>query len=121
MAEALMNKFLGDKYEAFSAGSNPAGVNPMAKAVIEELDIDMSNHFSKHANEFLDKKIDYVVTVCDNAKETCPFLPGAGGYIHKSFYDPGTFQGPEDMKLEEFRKVRDQIKEWIIETFSDKG
>jgi len=68
-------------------------------------------------NEFLERKIDYVVTVCDQAQASCPFFPGGKNYIHKSFQDPYGFQGTEEEMLEQIREVRDEIKDWIEKTF----
>jgi len=103
MAEGLMNYYLSDRYIAFSAGTKPTGVNPYAIKVMKELGIDISNHKSKSVLEFKGEKFDYVVTVCDSAKENCPFFPGAKEYIHQSFEDPSSFEGNEDEKFNKFR------------------
>ena len=113
MAEAMLNHFYGDRYQGFSAGTEPRGVNPLSVKVMNELDIDISSHTSKSVNDFLDMEIDQVITVCDNANETCPFFPGGKERIHKSFPDPSTATGSEDEKLARFREVRDEIKKWI--------
>lgn len=121
MAEGLLRHLYGDIYEVYSAGLEVTEVNPYAIRVMKELGIDISNHRSKSIEEFKGMVFDYVVTVCDSAKERCPFFPGKR-IIHKSFEDPADFIGEEDEKLKIFRKVRDEIKEWIIDTFNkDKG
>ena len=84
---------------------------------MKEIVIDISSHYSKSAEDFSGIKFDYVITVCDNAKETCPFFPGAKNYIHKSFEDPSRTEGTDKEKLNAFKKSRDEIKEWIIEFF----
>jgi arsenate reductase len=86
-----------------------------------EIGIDISAHRSKSVDEFLDKTLDYVVTVCDHAKETCPFFPGGRKTIHKGFEDPSSAEGSEEEKLAVFRRVRDEIRTWVEETFSRKG
>jgi len=120
MAEGLLNAFYGDRYEAYSAGTDPSQVNPYAIKAMAEIGIDISFHRSKSLEEFRGKKIDYVVTVCDQAKGACPFFPGAREYLHKSFDDPSKFQGTEDEILDGVRQVRNEIKKWIEETFSKK-
>ncbi len=118
MAEGLINHFFKDKYKAFSAGTHPSKVNPFAIKVMEEIGVDIKAHTSKSISLFKDKKFDYVVTVCDGAKETCPFFPGAKHHIHKSFKDPSSFRGDNKSKLEFFKKIRDEILIWLKETFS---
>ena len=117
MAEGLMNALLGDRYDAFSAGTEPSEVNPSAALVMLELGIDISKHRSKHVDEFLGREIDHVVTVCDHARETCPVFPGGKEIIHHSFADPASTQGKEQEMLAAFRKIRDEIKDWIDDTF----
>ncbi len=121
MAEALLRALYGDKYEVFSAGTDPRNLNPFAIAVMEEIGIDISKHRSKNVKEFLGEEFDLVVTVCDQAKESCPFLPGGKKYIHKGFEDPSNFKGDDKEVLSAFRKVRDKIKNWIEEAFGEKG
>ena len=116
MAEGLLNALYGDRYQAYSAGIVKASVNPTAIQVLKELGIDISQHRSKTVDEFRDKSFDVVVTVCDNATKTCPFFPGKT-VLHQPFYDPGTYQGTPEETLQEFRKSRDTIKNWIIQTF----
>jgi len=117
IAEGLVNYFLKDEFCAFSAGTKPTKVNPFAIEVMKEIGIDITNHRSKSVLEFKGEKFDYVVTVCDSAKENCPFFPGAKEYLHKSFGDPSLFEGNEQEKLKKFREVRDEIKNFIFEKF----
>jgi arsenate reductase len=119
MAEGLMNSYFGDKYEAKSAGVEVSKVNPFATIAMKEIGIDISHHYSKHANEFLNEKFDFIITVCDHAKEHCPYFPGGKIYVHKSFEDPSDAKGTEEEKLAVFRKVRDQIKAWLFKNFED--
>ncbi len=116
MAEGLMKALFGDKFESYSAGTVATRVNPLAIKVMAEIGIDISHHRSKSVEEFRGWEFDYVVTVCDQAKESCPFFPGARKYLHKGFEDPSQYEGDE--ALQKFREVRDEIKEWLIETFS---
>ena len=116
MAEGLLNALVGDRYEALSAGTSAARVRPEAVAVLAELGIDISEHRSKTIEEFRGRVFDVVVTVCDKARESCPFFPGKL-VLHQSFMDPAAAQGSEDEVLEAFRKVRDQIASWIVAAF----
>jgi len=117
MAEGFLNSSYGHRFEASSAGIEPSSLNPYAIRVMSEIGIDISNHRSKSIREFLGTNFDYVVTLCDEAKEMCPFFPGGGEYIHKSFQDPETCQGSDEDKIVCFRSIRDEIKKWIEETF----
>ena len=119
MAEALMNDLLGDRYTAFSAGTEPGTVNIFTYIVMEELGVDMSRCHSKHITEFLSRGIDldHIVTVCENAKESCPTFPEARNVIHKSFEDPSSVKGNDSERKEAFRHCRDKIEEWILSTF----
>lgn len=116
MAEGLLNALLGDRYEAASAGTEPRGVHPLAVQVMDEIGVDIRHHRSKSVDEFREEWFDVVVTVCDHAKETCPFFPNARRRMHRSFPDPSAVEDPRE-QLETFRKVRDAIREWILETF----
>ena len=107
MAEGLLRHTAGDRFEVFSAGTRPVGLNPNAVKAMSEVDIDISGHRSKRVDEFAGQPFDYVITVCDNAREACPFFPGGGKRIHHSFEDPAA--APPDQQLEIFRRVRDQI------------
>jgi len=111
-----MNSYLGDRFEAVSAGVQPTTVHPLAVQVMKEIDVDISHHHSKHINEFQEQNFDYVITVCDNARETCPFFPGKQ-VIHQSFYDPSQVEGTKEEQLAVFRRVRDDIKHWLMQMF----
>ena len=112
-----MSALYEDKYEAYSAGIEPAKVNPYAIKAMAEVGIDISKHRSKSIEEFRGKNFDYVVTVCDHAKEACPFFPRGKFSSHKGFMDPSEFKGTTDEKLSKIRRVRDQIRDWIGKTF----
>lgn len=111
MAEGVLRHYGKDKFEVFSAGTNPSQVNPTAIQVMKEIGIDISNHRSKHVDEFKGQTFDYVITVCDNAKESCPFFPGGAKRLHWEFPDPPHGQAITESVLAEFRKVRDMIRE----------
>lgn len=117
MAEGMMNSMHGDRYMAFSAGTEPSRVNPFAVRVMLELGIDISGHRAKSVQEFTEQKFDYVITVCDNAKEACPFFPGGKKILHKSFEDPASSPGSDDEKMAVFRRVRDEIRDWLDREF----
>ncbi len=117
MAEGLLNNLFGDRYQAFSAGTEPSAVNPLAVMVMKEIGIDISHHRSKSIKEFEGEEFDYVITVCDRAKEECPYFSGGKRYVHESFPDPSHYRGSEEEKIEFFRHVRDQIKGWIEDIF----
>jgi len=118
MAEGFLNALYGDKYEAYSAGIEPAEVNPYSIKVMAEVGIYISKHRSKSIKELRGKNFEYVVTVCDHAKETCPFFPGEK-ILHKGFEDPSEFKGAGDEILAKIRRVRDEIKDWIEKTFGE--
>lgn len=103
----------GARAEVLSAGVNPKGVNPLAVQVMAEDGIDISHHTSNHADEYVHIPFDYVITVCDNAREQCPFFPTVGERIHQSFPDPGHTPGED--ALTSFRRVRDLIKTYSQE------
>jgi arsenate reductase len=117
MAEGIFRYFYGEKYEVYSAGSEPQGIHPLSVKVMHEIGIDISNHESKGLNEFKELKIDYVVTVCQKASKSCPFFPGASKYFNPYFEDPCGFQGKEEEQMEYFRIIRDEIKNWIEKSF----
>jgi len=118
IAEGLLNSIYASRYEAKSAGVEATKVNPYAIEVMKEIGIDLSKHYSKSIEEFSDEKFDFVVTVCNTAKETCPFFPGKK-IIHKAFDDPSSFEGSIEDTLSVFRGTRDEIKNWIEGTFGD--
>jgi arsenate reductase (thioredoxin) len=111
MAEGILRHYSGDKYEVFSAGTLASHVNENAIRVMREIGIDISNQRSKSLDEFLNRPFDYVITVCDNAKESCPVFPVAKHRLHWSFPDPPQTEEPNEEYLKEFRKVRDMILE----------
>ena len=113
MAEGLLRHDAGDRFEVFSAGVKPTGVRPEAVAVMRELGIDLCGHRSKHADEFSGQKFDYVLTVCDNARENCPIFPAATRMIHRNFVDPAAASGSEEDRLATFRRVRDEIRGYL--------
>ena len=113
MAEGLLEHDAGDRFEVESAGTKPGRVRPEAIAVMKELGIDISGHRSKHVDEFQGQSFDYVLTVCDNAKESCPTFPGHAERIHKGFEDPAAFQGTEEQRLAVFRRVRDEVRNYL--------
>ena len=109
MAEGVLRHYRGNDFEVFSAGTKPSNVNLTAVKVMKEMGIDISGHRSKHVDEFKGQKMDYVITVCDNAKESCPIFPGAVKVVHWFFPDPPHDQGESEIILNDFRKVRDMI------------
>jgi arsenate reductase len=109
MAEGLFRQALGDRFEVYSAGTRPTSVRPEAIDVMREIGIDISGHRSKPVNEFLDQEFQYVITVCDHAKESCPVFPGKAERIHWSFDDPAAVVGTEEQRKAAFRSIRDQI------------
>ncbi len=113
MAEGLLRHDAGDGFEVQSAGTCATQVRPEAIQVLKEIGIDISGHRSKTVDEFAGQSFDYVLTVCDRAKESCPVFPGHGNRIHHSFDDPASAQGNEEARLAEFRRVRDQIREYL--------
>ncbi|MFX0148360.1 MAG: arsenate reductase ArsC [Candidatus Hodarchaeota archaeon] len=115
MAEGLINALYSDKLEAYSAGTEVSKVRLQAIEVLKEIGIDISHHYSKHMRDFYGTKFDLAITLCDNAKKICPVFSGAKKNLHKSFVDPADIKGTEEEKLEGFRKVRDQIHQWIKE------
>lgn len=115
LAESLLRHDAGDRFEVESAGTKPGIVRPEAIAVMTELGIDLSSHRSKHVEEFDGQKFDYVLTVCDNARESCPVFFGDAVRIHRPFDDPAALSGSEEARLELFRRVRDEIRLYLRE------
>ncbi len=113
MAEGLLRADHGDRFDVESAGSRATLVRPEAVAVLAELGIDISGHRSKSVEEFAGEQFDCVLTVCDNAKESCPVYPGHGKRVHHNFPDPAAVQGSEEGRLAAFRAVRDEIREYL--------
>lgn len=117
MGEGLLKHLTQSEYEIFSAGTQPSIVRPEAIKVLAEIGIDISENRSKSVDEFVGKEIEYVLTVCDNAKESCPHFPAKTQVIHYSFEDPAEVQGDEESRLKAFRKVRDEIKIYFENEF----
>ena len=115
MAEALLRRHGGDRFEVFSAGTEPRGVNPLTLRVLHEAGIDASTARSKSVSEFLGQPFDYVVTVCDDANEACPVFLGARERLHWSFPDPSKATGTEEEQLRAYRQVRDALAQRIRE------
>jgi len=114
MAEGILRHDGGGAFEVFSAGVKPGFVRSEAIQAMSEIGIDISNHRSKSVDEFVSQRFDYVITVCDNAKESCPVFPGAAVRIHQSFEDPPAPEvGDDDFRLAVFRRVRDEIRQWM--------
>ncbi len=118
MAEGIARS-LFPQVEVYSAGTEPTQVNPLAIRAMEEIGIDISHHRSKTFEEFINKEIDLVVTVCDHAKETCPYFPYAKKRIHAGFEDPSSVLGNEETRLDAFRKTRDLIRDWLKQNLMD--
>jgi len=111
LAEGILRQAAGDLIEVQSAGSHPAGyVHPKAIEVMKEIGLDISNHASKHMNDFLHRQVDTVITVCGNADQACPMFPGQANRYHWGFDDPAHAKGTDEEITREFRRVRDQIK-----------
>ncbi|MBN9661645.1 MAG: arsenate reductase ArsC [Acidobacteria bacterium] len=115
MAEGLMRHDHGERFEVESAGTKATSVRPEAVAVMKEIGIDISGHRSKVVDEFAQQTFAYVLTVCDNAKESCPIFPGHGNRLHHSFEDPAAVQGADEDRLTAFRLIRDQIRSYLRE------
>ena len=111
MAEGILRAAAGDILDVQSAGSKPAGyVHPMAMEVMKEIGVDIATHRSKHMNDFLEQKVETVVTVCGNADQACPMFPGQVNRHHWGFEDPAHATGTDEEKLAVFRRVRDEIR-----------
>jgi arsenate reductase len=117
MAEGIVNALHGDEFEAFSAGTSPGNVNPYAIKALAEIGIDISRHRSKGIEEFKDRSFDYVITLCDSARESCPFFAGGGKRIHKGFEDPSAIKGTDEEILSGFRRIQNEIKAWLETDF----
>ena len=111
MAEGLLRYLAGDRLEAYSAGTEATHVRPLAIRAMEEIGIDISSQESKTLDRYLGEPFEYVITVCDDANEACPFFPGARERLHWSFEDPSRAEGSEEERLAVFRSVRDRIKD----------
>jgi arsenate reductase len=118
MAEGFLRQFAGDRFEIFSAGIDPKGLNPLAVEAMKEVDIDISGQRSKDVRQFLGTSFSYVVTVCSSAREKCPVFPGAFRFFHWDLDDPAAAQGTHEEKLAVFRRVRDELLAHIVREFS---
>jgi len=122
MAEAFLRKHAGDRFEVHSAGLEPKGIHPYTRQVMEEAGIPLDSHRSKSLDEYFMKvHIGYLVTVCANAEERCPIMPGAGVRMHWPFEDPAAFEGAEEEKLAKFREIRDLIEQQIMTWLDEIG
>ncbi len=110
MAEGILRHIAGDRFEVESAGTAPSIVRPEAIEVMREIGVDISSHRSKSVDEFTGSQFDYIITVCDNARESCPVFPGHAERIHWSFDDPAALEGSDAERLAAFRTVRDLIR-----------
>jgi arsenate reductase len=121
IAEALLKKYAGDKFDVYSAGLEPKDINPYTKQALQEIGISLEGHYAKHVREYMGKlNFRYLITVCSDAEEKCPAtFPGISHRLHWSFEDPAAFIGSDEEKLQKFRDVRDQIdqqiKNWLAE------
>ena len=115
MAEGMLRAWGGEAVDAHSAGTVATTVRPQAIAVMDELGVDLRSQSSKHLDRYLDEAFDWVITVCDDAREACPFFPGARQRDHWSFEDPSAAGGSDEARLAVFRRVRDEIAERIRE------
>ena len=115
MAEGFLRAMAGDRFEAQSAGTEKTSVNPLAIRVMAERGIDLGGHTSKTYDGLMPERWDYLVTVCDDANERCPFVPGSVKRLHWSFEDPSRATGAEDERVQVFRRVRDQIQQRLAE------
>jgi arsenate reductase len=117
MAEGLLRSISGEAFDVQSAGTNPSTVLPKAIKAMAEIGIDISKHRSNSVDEFAGANIDYVLTVCDNAREACPYFPATTLMVHHSFEDPAEVEGGEEALLAAFRSVRDQIRDYLQNDF----
>lgn len=114
MAEGFLRGLAGDRFVAASAGTDPQGLNPLAVRAMQEMHIDISNQRSKSISEFLDKPFEYVITVCDSARQACPVFSGGQRILHWDIEDPAKAQGSEEERLAKFRRARDEIRQRIL-------
>jgi arsenate reductase (thioredoxin) len=117
MAEGLLKHITQNEYEVYSAGTKPSIVRSEAIKALVEIGIDIEHNRSKSVDEFINDEIDFVLTVCDNAKENCPYFPAKTKFVHHSFDDPAEIQGDEETRLNAFRKIRDEIKSYFENDF----
>ncbi|HNT30364.1 MAG TPA: arsenate reductase ArsC [bacterium] len=115
MAEGMLRSLASDRFDVFSAGVNPTHVHPLAIRVMQEISIDISRQRSKSIDEFLGQEFDYVITLCDDTRQTCPFFPGAHELLHWSVPDPAEASGSEEETLAVVRTARDYIHKKIVD------
>jgi arsenate reductase (thioredoxin) len=121
MAEGLLRHLAGDRFEVMSAGTEATHVRPLAIRAMGEIGVDISSQESKTLESYLREPFDYVITVCDDANEACPFFPGAGMRLHWTFEDPSRAEGSEEDRLAVFRSVRDRIRDRVQAALVDGG
>ena len=119
IAEGFLRHYAGENANVYSAGVETHGVNPRAISIMNEVGIDISNHTSNHVDEYADIDFDFIITVCDNAKERCPFFPTKAKKFHQNFPDPAKATGTEEAILEQFREVRQMIKRYSQQFVSE--
>ena len=112
IAEGYLSQYAGEKANIYSAGVETHGVNPRAISIMKEVGIDISNHTSNHVDEYANIEFDFIITVCDNAKERCPYFPSKAERFHYNFPDPGKASGTDEEIVNEFRRVRLLIDEY---------
>ena len=113
MAEGLLRHDAGDRFDVESAGTTASFVRPEAVAAMKEVGIDIAGQRSKNVSEFEGQKFDYLITVCDNAREACPVFFGAAEKLHRSFEDPAAVEGSGEQRMAVFRRVRDELQEYL--------
>jgi len=119
MAEGLLRHLRNNEFEVFSAGVEPKGVHPKAVQAMQEIGIDISGQKSKHIDELPDREFDHIITLCDHAAQNCPVFLGKGVRLHHGFSDPAAAVGNDHEVLEAFRKVRDELKQFILRFDTD--
>ena len=119
MAEGIVNHYLGDLFQAYSAGTEATRVNPLAIQILSEIGIDITSHYSKTIGEFNGERFDHVITLCGSANEQCPIFFGGVRRVHIGFDDPSRTVGTQEEILRDFRRVRDEIKEKLISYLRD--
>jgi arsenate reductase (thioredoxin) len=119
MAEGIVNHYLGDRFQAFSAGTEATRVNPLAIQILAEIGIDISHHRSKTIDEFNEERFDHVITLCGSANELCPLFFGGVKRVHIGFDDPSRTTGTQEEILADFRRVRDEIRERLVAYLRD--
>ena len=119
MAEGLLRHLRSNEFEVFSAGVEPKGVHPKAVQAMQEIGIDISGQKSKHIDELPDREFDHIITLCDHAAQNCPVFLGKGVRLHHGFSDPAAAVGSDHEVLEAFRKVRDELKQFILRFDTD--